>query len=139
MDMYEAVTSARGLLGHPMLGCDWGIGQSTAPSGRVVGNLFYRGLGARPVPIGTTLRTTTTVVARRQAYGGRGIVALRVSTVDAHGTPVLDFWRAPLLPMHDTDEEGASDDLTQIGEPVAMRGLIPTDWDLAPLRDTRLG
>jgi citrate lyase beta subunit/acyl dehydratase len=139
MDLYEAVTGAHGLLAHPMLVCDVAIGQSTAPSGRVVGNLFYRGLGARPVPIGTTLRTTTTVVARRAASGGRGIVALRVSTVDAHGMPVLDFWRAPLLPMHDADGEGASDDLTQIGEPVAMSGLIPTNWDLAPLRDTRLG
>lgn len=139
MDLYEAVTGVRGLLAHPMLVCDLAIGQSTAPSGRVVGNLFYRGLGARPVPIGITLRTTTTVVARRPASGGRGIVALRVSTVDAHGTPVLDFWRAPLLPMRGTDREGASDDLTQIGEPVAISGLIPTGWDLAPLRDTRLG
>jgi citrate lyase beta subunit/acyl dehydratase len=139
VDLYEAVTGAGGLLAHPMLVCDLAIGQSTAPSARVLGNLFYRGLGARPVPIGTTLRTTTTVVARRPASGSRGIIALRVSTVDAHGTPVLDFWRAPLLPMHDAGADGADDDLTQIGEPVDVSGLIPTDWNLAPLRETRLG
>ena len=69
-----------GLLAHPMLVCDVAIGQSTAPSMRVLGNLFYRGLGARPVPVGTTLRTTTEVVARRAASRGRGIVALRVRT-----------------------------------------------------------
>jgi citrate lyase beta subunit/acyl dehydratase len=138
-DLYEAVTGARGLLAHPMLVCDMAIGQSTAPSARVLGNLFYRGLGARPVPLGTTLRTTTTVVARRPASGGRGIVALRVSTVDARGTPVLEFWRAPLLPIHDASDGGTGDDLSQIGEPVDVAGLIPTGWDLAPLRETRLG
>lgn len=138
-DLYEAVTGARGLLAHPMLVCDMAIGQSTAPSARVLGNLFYRGLGARPVPLGTTLRTTTVVVARRPTSGARGIVALRVSTVDARGTPVLDFWRAPLLPVHDAAEDGPGDDLSEIGQPVDVAGLIPTDWNLAPLRETRLG
>ncbi len=139
LELYEAVTGTPGLLAHPMLVCDIAIGQSTAPSARVLGNLFYRGLGARPVPIGTTLRTTTTVVARRPTSGARGIVALRVSTVDAEGTPVLDFWRAPLLPVHHRDEDGPGDDLSQIGEPVDAARLIPAGWDLAPLRETRLG
>jgi citrate lyase beta subunit/acyl dehydratase len=139
MDLCEAVTGARGLLAHPMLVCDMAIGQSTAASARVLGHLFYRGLGARPVPLGTTLRTTTTVVARRAASGARGIVALRVSTVDARGTPVLDFWRALLLPVREAADDGTGDDLSQIGEPVDVIGLIPTAWDLAPLRETRLG
>ncbi|MCW3038515.1 MAG: hypothetical protein JWM31_420, partial [Solirubrobacterales bacterium] len=61
--LYEAVTGTAGLLAHPALVCDVAIGQSTPPSGRVLGNLFYRGLGARPVPVGTTLRTRTEIVA----------------------------------------------------------------------------
>ncbi len=138
-DLYHAVTGSPGLLAHPMLVCDIAIGQSTAPSARVLGNLFYRGLGARPVPVGTTLRTTTTVVARRPASGARGIVALRVRTVDARGRPVLDFWRAPLLPARDDAADGSGDDLNQIGEPVEIAGLIPEAWDLAPLRESRLG
>jgi citrate lyase beta subunit/acyl dehydratase len=138
-DLYEAVTGQPGLLAHPMLVCDMAIGQSTAPSARVLGNLFYRGLGARPVPLGTTLRTTTTVVARRPASGARGIVALRVTTLDARGAPVLDFWRAPMLPVHDGPADGRADDLSQIGEPVDVAGLIPTGWDIGPLRETRLG
>jgi citrate lyase beta subunit len=44
----EAVTGRPGLLAHPMLVCNIAIGQSTMPSGRVHGNLFYRGLGCRP-------------------------------------------------------------------------------------------
>ena len=138
-DLFEAVTGTRGLLAHPMLVCDIAIGQSTAPSARVLGNLFYRGLGARPVPLGTTLRTTTTVVARRPASGARGIVALRVRTVDAHGTPVLDFWRAPLLSARGDADDAPGDELSQIGEPVDVAGLIPAAWNLAPLRETRLG
>ena len=72
MDLCEAVTGARGLLAHPMLVCDMAIGQSTAASARVLGNLFYRGLGRPAGGDGTTLRTTTTVVARRAASGARG-------------------------------------------------------------------
>ena len=138
-DLYEAVTGTAGLLAHPMLVCDVAIGQSTAPSARVLGNLFYRGLGARPVRVGTTLRTSTEVVARRDASRGRGIVALRVTTVDARGEPVLDFWRAPLLPGRDGEGTGDADDLGAVGHPVDASVLVPASWDLEPLRDEPLG
>jgi acyl dehydratase len=137
--LFEAVTGTPGLLAHPMLVCDVAIGQSTAPSARVLGNLFYRGLGARPVPVGTTLRTTTEVVARRDASRGRGIVALRVTTVDAAGEPVLDFWRAPLLPGAGGDGPGEADDLAALGRPVDAAALVPPAWDLGPLRAEPLG
>ncbi len=137
-DLYEAVTGSPGLLAHPMLVCDVAIGQSTAPSMRVLGNLFYRGLGARPVPIGTTLHTTTEVVARRAASRGRGIVALRVRTLDGRGNAVLDFHRAPLLPAAEADD--ADDDLDGVGaETVDVAQLIPATWDLGPLRPAALG
>jgi citrate lyase beta subunit/acyl dehydratase len=139
-ELYEAVTGRRGLLAHPMLVCDVAIGQSTAPSMRVLGNLFYRGLGARPVPLGTTLRTTTEVVARRVASRGRGIVALHVRTVDGEGAPVLDFHRAPLLPVRPGAEAApGDDDLDAVGHGVDARSLVPGDWDLAPLRQEPLG
>jgi acyl dehydratase len=66
-------------------------------------------------------------------------VALRVRTVDAGGMPVLDFWRAPLLPVHDASEDPEGDDLARVGEPVDAAGLIPAGWDLEPLRESRLG
>jgi acyl dehydratase len=124
-----------------MLVCDIAIGQSTAPSMRVLGNLFYRGLGARPVPVGTTLHTTTEVVARRAASRGRGIVALRVRTLDGRGEPVLDFHRAPLLPASEAGAgDEVNDDLAGVGaEVVDVAGLIPAGWDLEPLRGEPLG
>jgi citrate lyase beta subunit/acyl dehydratase len=137
-DLYAAVTGTPGLLAHPMLVCDVAIGQSTAPSMRVLGNLFYRGLGTRPIPLGTTLHTTTEVVGRRAASGGRGIVVLRVRTVDGAGTPVVDFHRAPLLPARETDSDG-DDDIATFGEPVDAAALVPAGWDLAALRRDALG
>ena len=54
-------------LAHPNLVCDVAIGQSTGPTQRVLGNLFYRGLVLlTPVHIGDTLRTRTEVVALKQ-------------------------------------------------------------------------
>ncbi|MGQ0623993.1 MAG: acyl dehydratase [Sporichthyaceae bacterium] len=137
--LFEAVTGKAGLLAHPALVCDVAIGQSTAPSGRVLGNLFYRGLAARPVAIGTTLRTRTEVVALKTASRGRGVVALRCTTTDEHGAPVLDFWRCPLLPARSADPPADCDDLAAVGHPVDVRALVPADWDLAPLRSDPLG
>ena len=75
------VTGSEDALIHPNLVCDVAIGQSTVPTQRVLGNLFYRGLVLlRPVFRGDTLRTRTEVVAlkqnraarRRERLGARG-------------------------------------------------------------------
>ena len=137
--LFEAVTGTPGVLAHPSLVCDVAIGQSTAPSGRVLGNLFYRGLAARPVAVGATLRTRTEVVALKSASRGRGVVALRCTTTDEAGNPVLDFWRCPLLPSRSADPPQHADDLTAVGRPVDVHALVPKDWDLAPLREAPLG
>src|SRR6516162_5912735 len=61
------VTGCDRQIAHPNLVCDVSIGQSTGPSQRVRGNLFYRGLVlARPVFIGEALRTSTEIVALKQ-------------------------------------------------------------------------
>jgi citrate lyase beta subunit/acyl dehydratase len=137
-ELYAAVAGRPGQLAHPVLVCDIAIGQSTGPSGRVLGNLFYCGLQCRPVEIGTTLRTRTHVVARRATSGGRGIVALEVSSEDANGSPILNFWRCPLLPRRSDAPADGNDDLSLVGSPVDPRSLVP-DWDLSPLRDRPLG
>lgn len=110
------VAGLDGPLAHPMLVCDVAIGQSTAPSARVLGNLFYRGLAARPVALGATLRTRTEIVAKRRAKaakGGapRGLVVLRVTTTDEHGDPVVDFHRCPLLPAREDRPDEPGDDV----------------------------
>ena len=61
------VTGSEEALIHPNLVCDVAIGQSTVPTQRVLGNLFYRGLVLlRQVFRGDTLRTRTEVVALKQ-------------------------------------------------------------------------
>jgi citrate lyase beta subunit/acyl dehydratase len=140
------VTGDATSLAHPLLVCDLAIGQSTAPSGRVLGNLFYRGLAARPVPIGTTLRTTTTVVAKRRTRSSgrtaRGMVLLRVTACDEHGQVVLDYHRCPLLPARGEDPDESGDDVIAAADSAAERDvhdLVPASWRLDALRDEALG
>ena len=125
---------------------DLAIGQSTGPSGRVLGNLFYRGLAARAVHLGVTLRTTTTVVAKRRASssGGqvRGMVLLHVTAADAEGEVVLDYHRCPLLPAREDDRDEAGDDIRAAADRAAERDvhdLIPAHWRLDGLRREPLG
>jgi acyl dehydratase len=142
----EEATGARSALAHPMLVCDVAIGQSTEPSGRVLGNLFYRGLAARPVYLGATLRTTTTIVAKRRATSSgrqaRGMVLLHVTAVDAEGQVVLDYHRCPLLPARHDDPDEAGDDIQAAADRAAERDvheLIPGHWRLDALRREPLG
>jgi citrate lyase beta subunit/acyl dehydratase len=139
------VTGAETALAHPMLVCDIAIGQSTQPSGRVLGNLFYRGLAARPVHVGETLRTVTTVVAKRRASStkvARGMVLLHVTATDADGAVVLDYHRCPLLPARAPHPAELGDDIGAAAERAAERDiheLIPTHWRLDILRRDPLG
>lgn len=107
-------------LAHPMLVCDVSIGQSTLPTQRVIGNLFYRRLMLRRLPaIGDTLRTTTEIVAlkRNAVKEGRkptGLAVLHIVTSDQEDRAILDYWRCAMLPINDLDaSEPHADDLAQ--------------------------
>lgn len=119
-----------GVLAHPALVWDMVIGQSTLATQHVKANLFYRGLVFRRAPLlGDTLRTRTEVVALRQnsSRPGRpptGLAALRVSTVDQHDRPVLDFWRCAMLPLRADVDTGHRADLDAVGR-------APTGAELA--------
>ena len=138
------VTGHEQLLAHPNLVCDVSIGQSTGPSQRVRGNLFYRGLVlARPVFIGETLLTRTEIVAlkqnrRRPGTPATGLVAMRVRTTDSQGEPVLDFWRCPMIPLRDPSlETGHVDDFADIPEALdvaQVSAALPAGWRLDRLR-----
>ena len=138
------VTGSEAPLAHPNLVCDVAIGQSTGPSQRVRGNLFYRGLVlARPVFVGETLRTRTEIVGlkqnrRRPGAPATGLVAMRVQTCDEHGAPVLDFWRCPMIPLRDAEAEtGHADDFADIPQtldPAQVRAALPPAWRLDRLR-----
>ncbi|MBB3053203.1 acyl dehydratase [Prauserella isguenensis] len=137
-----AVTGTAGLA-SPGLVWDVAIGQSTVATHHVKANLFYRGLVFHRAPVlGDTLRTRTEVVALRQNQpreGRRstGLAALRITTSDQNGRPVLDFWRCAMLPTRDPDARtGHADDLDSVGvtSEHAPLARVADGWDLEPLR-----
>jgi acyl dehydratase len=142
-ELSRRVLGAGGSLAAPHLVWDVSIGQSTIVTHTVVANLFYRGVVFRRAPrIGDTLRTVTEVVglrqnSRRPGRGATGLVALRISTADQDGRPVLDFWRCAMMPLRAGDAEtGHADDLSGIGtEPTAAElAGVTADWDLDAYR-----
>jgi len=143
-DLCDAVAGPGGQLAHPGLVCDIAIGQSTLVTGRVIANLFYRGLALRRAPrLGDTLRTTTEVVALRDnsVKPGRaptGLAALRIRTVDQHDRPVLDFHRCAMLPLRgDGQLPGHRDDLDLIAAelPGELLAEAAAGLDLARYRE----
>jgi acyl dehydratase len=148
-ELCRAVTGDERLLVHPNLVCDLAIGQSTPPTQRVRGNLFYRGLVLeRPVFVGETLRTRTEVVGlkqnrRRPDGSAAGLVALRMRTTDGRGEPLLDFWRCPMIPLRepavDTGHADGFDDIPKAVDPDRVERAVPASWNLEPLRENAPG
>jgi acyl dehydratase len=144
----RAVLGAPAVLAHPALVWDVAIGQSTLLTGRVIANLFYRGLALQRMPvIGDTLSTSTEVVALRQTTPrpGRpasGLAALRVRTSDQEGRAVLDFWRCAMLPLRDADRRTEGEDsfeqIPQELDAVTLRGAS-AGWRLDAFIDSRGG
>ncbi len=140
-----AVTGRAEALAHPNLVCDVAIGQSTGPTQRVRGNLFYRGLVLlRPVFIGDTLRTRTEIVGLRQNRprgdgSATGLVALRIRTENQAGERVLDFWRCPMIPLRDASiQTGHADRFDDIPVELDMdrvASAVPGGWNFDALRD----
>jgi acyl dehydratase len=133
----ERVTGLPGALAHPALVCDVAIGQSTVATGRVIANLFYRGLTLRRAPrIGDTLRTTTEVVALKQ-NGTRpsGLAVLRVHCTDQEDRDVLDFVRCAMLPLRDAGTAtGHADDIAAVPAPDSAASAAIAGWDLEAFR-----
>jgi 2-methylfumaryl-CoA hydratase len=141
-ELSREVTGRDEPLAHPNLVCDVAIGQTTGPTQRVRGNLFYRGLVLlRPVHIGDTLRTSTEVVGLKQNRpgSGTGLVALRMRTQNQRGEPVLDFWRCPMIPLRDPDavtgHAGSFDEIPKELDAGELSAAVPGGWDLARFRE----
>jgi acyl dehydratase len=141
------VTGSDDALVHPNLVCDVAIGQSTAPTQRVLGNLFYRGLVLlRPVFRGDTLRTRTEVVALKQNRArpdgsSSGLAVLRIQTRNQRDEPVLDFYRCPMIPLRDgaaaTGHADGFDEISAELDPARVEAAVP-EWNYTALR-SRLG
>lgn len=140
----RAVTGRDAALAHPNLVCNVAIGQSTPLSGRVLGNLFYRGLLLqRPVFLGDTLRTTTRIAALRQNRKKAGRAASGMAVFEIHvenqeGETVLHFWRCPMLPCRDpeatTGRADAFDAIPAELDPERVQACVPPDWKLEAFR-----
>ncbi len=137
-------TTGRLALAHPNLVCNVAIGQTTEPTQRVKGNLFYRGLVLQtPVFIGDTLRTTTEIVALRQnrPKPGRpatGMAVLQVHVENQNRETVMHFWRCPMLPCRDPEARTVAcdsfDAIPKQIRPEQLEGAIPADWQLDRFR-----
>lgn len=138
LDATRSLAVVGGALAHPALVWDTAIGQSTVVTRHVKANLFYRGLAFLRAPLlGDTLSTVTEVVALKQNAGrpGRaptGLAALRMTTEDQHGRPVLDFVRCAMLPLRDESVlTGHADDLDAVvgADEVDVEASV-RGWDL---------
>lgn len=142
-ELSRRVTGEERPLAHPQLVCDLAIGQSTQVTQRVVANLFYRGLALhRPVRIGDTLWTVTTVEALKQntRRAGRpptGLAVLHMRTTDQHDRTVLDFRRCAMLPLReDAAPTGHADDVQKVpdGLDADVLARLSAGWDLDAFR-----
>ncbi|MFJ6900722.1 hypothetical protein [Streptomyces hokutonensis] len=122
------------------------IGQSTVATRIVIANLFYRNVTLhRQVPLGTTLTSTVTPVARSfsrdNGQGRRAKVLLSVETRDEHDGLVASLERLALLPIRDQNRLAEVGD---IGSGTSDRPLasllpaVPKDWDLSRLSNEAL-
>ena len=140
----EKVTGSARALVHPNVICNVAIGQTTAPTQRVRGNLFYRGLILhRPVFVGDTLRTSTKIVALKQnsAKPGRdatGMAVLEIHVDNQRNETVLHFWRCAMIPCRDPMAvTGASDSFASIPAELDMKQVaaaVPAEWRLDHFR-----
>jgi 2-methylfumaryl-CoA hydratase len=136
----EKVTGQNAQLVNSSLLCNMAIGQSTVPSQRVMGNLFYRGLVIqRPVFIGDTLTTRTRVVAMKQnrirpGRAASGMVVLEIDVRNQRDETVMHFWRCPMIPCKSAEADtGCNDDFDQFPieiSPGDLASAVP-DWNYA--------
>ena len=138
---YAAVSgSDRGLV-YPALAMQYSIGQTTNATRKAIANLYYRSVRIlRPVGLGETLRTTTTVLGladgKPKGDQHRGKVWLGIETVGDNG-PVVRYERCALVasrgpvPGHADEIPGPSDPV-----PLAEVADLAPAWDLSHLPAT---
>lgn len=141
-DRELALRVAGRALAAPALAWDVAIGQSTVVTERGIANLFYRGLLFHRLPaIGDTLKTVTTITGRRPSTprpdrGPRGLVTMRIVTVDQEGRLVLDFHRCALIPARQALSGGAEGEPEPPDTAITAAAVTPAvaGWNLAPFR-----
>ncbi|WP_416966823.1 hypothetical protein [Streptomyces sp. 4F14] len=141
LPLSRAVTGGAARVVNSALALQVAIGQSTVATRIVIANLFYRDVTLhRQIPVGTTLTSTVTPVARAftrdNGAGRRAKVLLSIETCDEHGERVASLERLALLPVRNQDglveagDIGRADSSRALGDLLAA---VPPDWDLPRL------
>lgn len=153
---YRAASGSAGRLANPSLVMQFSIGQTTMATRQAIANLYYRSVRVlRPVELGQTLRTTTTVLGLKDSAPKgdqfRGKVWLGITSETEDG-PVVEYERCALIRGRGPGQPGHADSIPGPSDPTPLAdladavpgwdlsGLISTDWSVDdtrvdPLRD----
>ena len=137
-----SVTGRDAGVANPGLALQYSIGQTTMATRQAIANLYYRSVRVlRPVFIGQTLTTTTTVLGMKDSSPKgdqfRGKVWLGITTSSEDG-PVVEYERCALIRGRGPDQPGHADDIPGPSDPTplaAVVSLVPS-WDLGRLPAT---
>lgn len=136
---YRSASGSDGRLANPALVLQCSIGQTTMATRQAIANLYYRSVRVlRPVEVGQTLATTTTVLGMKDSAPKgdqfRGKVWLGITTASEDG-PVVEYERCALVRGRGPRQPGANDDIPGPSDPSPLAdlvGLVP-GWDLTGL------
>ncbi len=142
VDRYRRAAGGSGTLANPGLVLQYSIGQTTMATRQAIANLYYRSVRVlRPVEVGETLSTVTTVLGLKdsapKADQFRGKVWLGITTTGAHG-PVVEYERCALIRGRGPGQPGHADDIPGPSDPSPLADLVTLvpDWDLGALPGT---
>jgi acyl dehydratase len=133
------VTGLAAPLANPGVVMHYAMGQTTMATRQAIANLYYRSVRMhRPVHVGDTIRTTTTVLGLQDAkpkgdqHRGKVWLGITASTDDG---PVITFERCALIRSKGTSAPGHAADIPGASDPCALDelvALVPA-WDLGAL------
>ncbi len=139
---YRAVSGRDRPLANPGLVLQYSIGQTTMATRQAIANLYYRAVRVlRPVELGQSLSTTTTVLGLQDASPKdgqqRGKVWLGIRTVSDDGV-VAQYERCALIRSRRSSPLGHADAIPGPSEPTPLAELVDRlpPWDLSSLPAT---
>ncbi len=135
---YRAASGSTGLLANPGLVLQYSIGQTTMATRQAIANLYYRSVRVlRPVEVGQTLSTVTTVLGLKDSAPKgdqfRGKVWLGITTSSEHG-PVVEYERCALVRGRGPSQPGHADDDPRAVRPEPARRTRRAHPELGPVR-----
>lgn len=139
---YAAASGSTRGLANPAAVMQYSIGQTTMATRQAIANLYYRSVRIlRPVEIGQTMRTTTTVLGLKDSAPKgdqfRGKVWLGITSATEDG-PVVEYERCALVRGRGPGQPGHADAIPGPSDPTPIDDLVHgvPNWDLSGLVTT---